>query len=83
LVSSVAGFAFSAAAGAVLLHTLPPTEAVPLMMACSIAVQIVTLWALRQHMQWKGSLVLILGGVLGIPPAVYLLQNANIMMFRI
>jgi uncharacterized protein len=82
LVSSVAGFAFSAAAGAVLLHTLPPTEAVPLMMACSIAVQSVTLWALRHHMQWKGSLVLILGGVLGIPPAVYLLQNANIMIFR-
>jgi uncharacterized membrane protein YfcA len=82
LVSSVAGFAFSAAAGAVLPHTLPPTEAAPLMMACSVAVQSVTLWALRHHMQWKGSLVLILGGVVGIPPAVYLLQNSNIMVFR-
>ena len=83
LVSSLAGFAFSAAAGAVLLHMLAPIEAVPLMMACSIAVQVTTLWALRHNMQWKGSAVLILGGIVGIPPAVYLLQNAEITIFRI
>ena len=83
LLSSLAGFAFSAAAGAILLHALPPIEAVPLMMACSIVVQLSTLWALRHNMQWKGSLVLILGGIIGIPPAVYLLQNADITIFRI
>ena len=37
LVSGAAGFAFSAVAGAMLLHVLPPLEAVPLMMICSIA----------------------------------------------
>jgi uncharacterized protein len=83
LVSSLAGFAFSAAAGAVLLHMLPPIEAVPLMMACSTAVQATSLWTLRHSMQWKGSLVLILGGMLGIPPAVYLLQNLDTTIFRI
>jgi uncharacterized membrane protein YfcA len=83
LVSSLAGFAFSAAAGAILLHVFPPVEAVPLMMLCSIAVQVTTLLTLRQSMQWRGSLVLICGGVLGIPPAVYLLQNADISMFRV
>jgi len=36
VVSGLVGFAFSAVAGVVLLHVLPPTEAVPLMMACSI-----------------------------------------------
>ena len=38
-VSGLAGFAFSAVAGAILLHVLPPLEAVPLMMACSITVR--------------------------------------------
>jgi uncharacterized membrane protein YfcA len=45
-VSGLAGFAFSAVAGAILLHVLPPLEAVPLMMACSITVQAANLWAL-------------------------------------
>jgi uncharacterized protein len=35
-VSSLAGFAFSAVAGAILLRIFQPMEAVPLMMACSI-----------------------------------------------
>jgi hypothetical protein len=46
-VSGLMGFAFSAVAGAVLLHVLPPTEAVPLMKACSIVTQAVSLYALR------------------------------------
>ena len=35
-VSSLAGFAFSAVGGAILLRIFQPMEAVPLMMACSI-----------------------------------------------
>src|SRR5258708_40043772 len=58
LVSGFAGFAFSAVAGAILLHVLPPMEAVPLMMLCSVAVQAANLWALRQNIQWKESLPL-------------------------
>ena len=83
LVSGVAGFAFSAVAGAMLLHVLPPLEAVPLMMICSIAVQTASLVALRRSMRWKGSLALILGGVLGIPPALWLLQNVDTWTFRV
>lgn len=83
LVSGIAGFAFSAVAGAMLLHVLPPLEAVPLMMICSIAVQSASLVALRRSMRWKGSLALILGGVLGIPPALWLLQNVDIWTFRV
>lgn len=47
VVSSFAGFAFSAVAGAILLHMLSPTEAVPLMMACSIIVRGASLFCLR------------------------------------
>ena len=83
LVSGIAGFAFSAVAGAMLLHVLPPLEAVPLMMICSIAVQSASLVALRRTMRWKGSLALILGGVAGIPPALWLLESVDTRTFRI
>jgi uncharacterized protein len=81
-VSGFAGFAFSAVAGGILLHTLVPTEAVPLMMACSVGVQATNLWALRAEIQWKQSLVLVLGGILGVPIAVWLLQTTDARVFR-
>ncbi len=81
-VSGLAGFAFSAVAGAILLHTRLPMEAVPLMMACSVGVQATNLWALRKDVQWKQSLVLVLGGLLGVPIAVWLLQTTDARTFR-
>jgi len=81
-VSGLAGFAFSAVAGAILLHTRLPMEAVPLMMACSVGVQASNLWALRKDIQWKQSLVLVLGGLLGVPIAVWLLQTTDAQTFR-
>jgi uncharacterized protein len=81
-VSGFAGFAFSAVAGGILLHTLLPIEAVPLMMACSVGVQATNLWALRRDIQWKQSLVLVLGGVLGVPISVWLLQTTDARAFR-
>jgi uncharacterized protein len=83
LVSGFAGFAFSAVAGATLLHVLPPGEAVPLMMMCSIAVQGASLVVLRRTMKWQGSAVFIIGGALGIPLALYLLQHVDTQTFRI
>lgn len=81
-VSGLAGFAFSAVAGAILLHVLPPLEAIPLMMACSITVQATNLWALRKSIRWKQSSVLVVGGLLGVPIAVWLLQAADARIFR-
>jgi len=82
-VSGLAGFAGSAVAGAILLRIFQPLEAVPLMMACSIGVQAANLWALRNSIQWGGSLLLIIGGALGIPIAVYLLQNTDTSVLRV
>ncbi len=81
-VSGLAGFAFSAVAGAILLHVRLPMEAVPLMMACSVGVQATNLWALRKDIQWKQSLVLVLGGLFGVPIAVWLLQTTDAHTFR-
>jgi uncharacterized membrane protein YfcA len=83
VVSGLLGFAFSAVAGAILLHVLPPTEAVPLMIACSIVTQAVSLVALRGTVKWRGSPVLIAGGLFGILPAFYLLHAIDIRIFRI
>lgn len=83
IVSGLAGFAFSAVAGAILLHVFPPLEAVPLMMVCSIAVQAANLMALRKSMQWKNSLIFIAGGLLGIPIAIIVLQNVDTRTFRL
>jgi uncharacterized membrane protein YfcA len=83
VVSGMVGFAFSAVAGAVLLHVLPPTEAVPLMMACSLVPQVVSLVALRGTVQWRGNAPLIAGGVLGLLPASYLLYHIDACIFRI
>lgn len=82
-VSGLAGFAFSAVAGAILLRLFQPLEAVPLMMACSIGVQAANLWALRRNIQWQGSLLLIVGGALGIPIAIHLLQNTDTHVLRV
>lgn len=83
LVSGCAGFAFSAVAGSVLLRVLPPMEAVPLMMVCSVGVQAASVWSLRKNVHWKGSLTLIIGGMLGVPIAVYLLRNTETDAFRV
>ena len=82
VVSGFVGFAFSAVAGAILLHVMPPAEAVPLMMACSIAIQGASLVALRGSMRWQASLVYIFGGAVGIPPALYLLHHIDTWAFR-
>jgi uncharacterized membrane protein YfcA len=70
-------------AGAILLRIFQPLEAVPLMMACSIGVQATNLWALRRNIHWEGSLLLVVGGMLGIPIAVYLLQNTDTHVLRL
>ena len=40
LAAGLAGFAFSAIAGALLFHWLTPVEAVPLLLACSVTTQL-------------------------------------------
>jgi uncharacterized membrane protein YfcA len=81
-VSGLAGFAFSAVAGGILLHILQPIEAVPLMMSCSVGVQATSLWAMRRNIQWRQSLVLVIGGLLGVPIALWLLHTADTRAFR-
>jgi uncharacterized membrane protein YfcA len=83
VVSGFTGFAFSAVAGAALLHVLPPGEAVPLMMLCSVLVQALSLVSLRREIEWRASARLIIGGLFGLPLALHVLLNADPTLFRI
>src|SRR5262249_1338408 len=83
LVSGFSGFAFSAVAGVVLLHVFEPLLAIPLMMCCSIASQMSSLAFLRRLIQWRKSIPLLIGGVGGIPIALYVLTLTNAHAFRI
>ncbi len=72
--SGLAGFAFSAITGSLLLHWLAPGSAVPLLLACSILTQLFSILALRHTIQWRQCGLLLLGGFVGIPVGAYALQ---------
>jgi uncharacterized protein len=82
-ISGVAGFAFSAVAGAIILHFYPPTFAVPLMMACALTAQLYSLFKLRSSMEWRRSMPFIIGGLAGIPLGLYALRNVDAHNFRV
>jgi uncharacterized membrane protein YfcA len=76
--SSIAGFAFSAIAGAMLFHLMgDPVEVVKIMIVCSIANQAAMTWALRRDVVWHELGVYLLGGALGVPAGVWLLLHAD------
>src|SRR6476659_8357308 len=83
VVSGFSGFAFSAVAGAILLRFASPNTAVPLMMACSIATQALSMARLRQKLEWDRSLPLLAGGCAGIPIALYLFDKIDPHSFRV
>jgi uncharacterized membrane protein YfcA len=71
--SSVAGFAFSAICGAFLFQFLPPIEAVHLMVVCSIALQFLSVIALRHSIDWRLLSRFLAGGVISLPLGICLL----------
>jgi uncharacterized protein len=84
LVSSVVGFAFSALAGAGLMHLYDhPSEAVEIMVLCSIAIQLYCVIAIRRSIQWRRLLPFLLGGAACVPAGVWLLSRVSYGAFAI
>jgi len=76
--SSVAGFAFSAICGALLVHLMSgPLQTVELMVVCSIAIQSLSVWAIRDAVEWKSLSAFLIGGILSLPIGVYLLWHVK------
>jgi uncharacterized protein len=74
LVSGLAGFAFSAVAGAILLRLITPAETVSLLLICSIGAQLVAMANLLRSIKWREVLPLVAAGMLGIPIGGFMLQ---------
>jgi uncharacterized membrane protein YfcA len=76
LVSGMAGFAFSALAGAALISILgDPVRAVAAIVVCSIANQAYCLWVLRREIEWRLVRHFIAGGIATVPAGVWLLTT--------
>ena len=81
LMSGLSGFGFSAVGSSCLL-LIPPQLAVPLLMALSTANQLLSVGHLREDMpsSWReawpsGSAPYVLGGILGVPLGIWLLNH--------
>jgi len=66
-VTGLAGFAFAIVAAAVWLHFLAPAQAAALIVSFGLIVQGVSVWKLRNAIQWRRLAPFLIGGVLGVP----------------
>ncbi len=79
-ISGLSGFRFSAV-GVAVLWVLPPTSAIPLLMALSIANQLLSISQLKNDMlplkQWwtHSPATYIVGGIFGIPFGIWVMAN--------
>ena len=82
-ISSTVGFAFSAIAGATLLHLLPhPLDAVKVMMIASIVIQAYSVHSLRHEIDLRALAPFLAGGILTLPLGVYLLLHISPYSFQ-
>jgi uncharacterized membrane protein YfcA len=82
LVSSIAGFAFSALAGAALIHLLQdPVATVAILTACSIAIYGYCAWNVRDLFEWRLLAPFLLGGAVTVPLGVWLLARTPLQVF--
>lgn len=78
VVSAVAGFAFSALAGAVLFHMhADPVRVVSVLLVSSLAGAVYTVWSIRRSIDWRELAPYVLGGAVAVPPGVLLLLNSR------
>jgi uncharacterized membrane protein YfcA len=84
LVSSIAGFAFSALAGAVVLQLYhDPVRSMAVVVTCSIAIQSYGVWALRRDLQWRRLAPFLLGGLFTVPIGVTVLKDMPTGLFSL
>jgi uncharacterized membrane protein YfcA len=82
LLSSIAGFAFSAICGAMLFPLLgEPVRVVQIMMVCSIAIPTLSVVALRNTIEWRHLIRFVVGGLIGLPLGVYLLFRVSASLY--
>ncbi len=77
--SSIAGFAFSAICGVMLLQLMAdPVQAVQIMMVCGIAIQSLSVVLLRRDIDWRTVPVPVASGIPGLPFGLWLLLHLGL-----
>jgi uncharacterized protein len=75
-VASIVGFAFSAIGAAMLIPLIQePVQVVSILFLSSIAIQSLSVWALRRVINWRALLPFLAGGLIGLPGGIYLLLH--------
>ena len=78
LVSSIAGFAFSALAGSALAYLkMDAVHAVQTMVLCSIAIQLYAVLKIRESIRWSQLWPMLAAGTATIPLGVWLLAHVD------
>jgi uncharacterized membrane protein YfcA len=83
LASGLAGFAFALVANGAFLQILPPTTAVPVVLAGSLIAQLFSVFALREAVSWPRLWPFLLGGMIGIPLGAWALLAIDPTAFKI
>jgi hypothetical protein len=82
VVVGAAGFGSAAVAGALMLFWFVPVSAVPILNSASLTTQMISMGQLWKTLQWQGCLTLIIGGLVGMPLGVLILQRTDPDAFR-
>ncbi len=84
LVSSIAGFAFSALAGSALAYLrMEPVHAVQAMVLCSIAIQLYAVVKIRESIRWRSLWPMLIAGAVTIPLGVWMLVHVDATVYAV
>jgi uncharacterized membrane protein YfcA len=81
-VSGVAGFAFALVALSVWAWLIDPQLLSPMAVFGSFVAQVLSLGVVRRSMHWRRLMPFLVGGAVGVPLGVFLLQYVNLAVFR-
>lgn len=82
IASGLAGFAFAAITLGLYAHVLPPGVISPLVVASSLAVQLIVLPMIWRRLDWRAALPFVIGGICGVPLGAALLSVLSADTFR-
>ena len=82
VLASVAGFAFSAVAGAMVVHLYSdPVETVRILLVSSITIQAYCMARLFKRIDWREVAPYLLGGIITVPLGVFVLMRVSLSVY--
>jgi uncharacterized membrane protein YfcA len=76
-VTGISGFAFGLIAAGIWLHVISPVQTAALIVAFGLLAQGTSVWKLRHALNWSRLWPFLLGGALGVPVGVGILEWVN------